>query len=268
MEPRRVAASRGWFWIVEAFRLFRHRPLVWLALNALLLFIGSVLMLVPLIGALVFALLTPVFMAGLMLGCRDVENGARLELVQLFQGFRHNATQLVTVGGVYLAGQVVVAGVMLFVGGEELKSVATGVMQGGADSQAATVSTDRLSFALLVGAALFTPLAMAVWFAPPLVALGGVPAFAAMQASIRGCLRNLFPMLVYGGGLVAVLLAFLFVLRAVLSVLPPQLGFVRGTVAIAAFVVWVTLALISVYTSYRDVFACEAGELQPIGNGR
>ena len=56
-------------------------------------------------------------------------------------------------------------------------------MQGGADSQAATVSTDRLSFALLVGAALFTPLAMAVWFAPPLVALGGVPAFAAMQAS-------------------------------------------------------------------------------------
>ena len=97
-------------------------------------------------------------------------------------GFRHNATQLVTVGGVYLVGQVLVAGVMLYVGGDDLRSVASRRDSRAGAEHATRESTDRLSFALLVGAALFTPLAMAVWFAPPLVALDDVPAFAAMKA--------------------------------------------------------------------------------------
>src|SRR5207342_2698464 len=104
MEPRQVGAGRGWKWIVAALQIFRQRPLVWLMLHTLLLLIGSALMRVPLIGPLVFALLTPVFTAGLMLACRAVENGGRVEFVHLFRGFRHNATQLVTVGGVYLVG--------------------------------------------------------------------------------------------------------------------------------------------------------------------
>jgi uncharacterized membrane protein len=255
MEPRRLRASRGWSWIVDALRIFRRRPLVWLMLNTLLLFIGSVLMLVPLIGPLVFALLTPVLMAGLMLGCRDVERGGKVEIAHLVLGFKHHGTQLVTVGGVYLAGQVVVAGVMFYVGGEDLRSVATGVMQSGAQSQAVPASTDRLSFALLVGAALFTPLAMAVWFAPPLVALEGLRAFDALKASIRACLGNLLPMLVYGAGLTGLLVLSLLVVRGVLWVLPAGVGFLRGLMAVAGFMLWVTLTLISVYTSYRDVFA-------------
>src|SRR5262249_49269117 len=189
-------------------------------LHTLLLFIGAAMMLVPLIGPLVFALLTPVFTAGLMLACRSVENGGRVELGHLFQGFRHNAAQLVTVGGIYLAGQVAVAGVMLYLGGDELRSVASEVMQNGADVPTTSTSTDKLSFALLVGAALFTPLAMAVWFAPPLVALDGMPAIAAMRMSIRACLGNLLPMLVYASGLTAALLLDLFAVRLILAVLP------------------------------------------------
>ena len=240
---------------MEAFQIFRRRPLAWLMLHALLLFIGSAMMLIPLIGPLIFALLTPVFMAGLMLGCRSVEDGGRVELAHLFQGFRHNATQLVTVGGVYLAGQVVVAGVMLYLGGDELRSVASGVIQDGADVPALSTSTDRLSFALLIGAALFTPLAMAVWFAPPLVALDGMPAFAAMRLSIRACLGNLLPMLVYAGGLTGLLMLDLLAVRLILSVLPAGIGFLRGFTAVAAFMLWVTLTMLSVYTSYRDLFA-------------
>jgi len=254
MEARHAAGGRGWRWIVAAFQIFRRRPLVWLMLHTLLLFIGSAMMLVPLIGPLVFALLTPVFMAGLMLGCRSVEDGGRVELAHLFQGFRHNATQLVTVGGVYLAGQVVVAGLMLYLGGGGMRRITSGVMQDGADIPAVSTSTDRLSFALLIGAALFTPLAMAVWFAPPLVALDGVPAFAAMRLSIRACLGNLLPMLVYAGGLTGLLMIDLLAVRLILSVLPAGIGFLRGFAAVAGFMLWVTLTVLSVYTSYRDLF--------------
>jgi uncharacterized membrane protein len=224
-------------------------------LNTLLLFIGSALMLVPLIGPLVFALLTPVFMAGLMLGCRDVAGGGRVELAHLLLGFKHHATGLVTVGGVYLAGQVVVAGVMLYVGGDDLSSVARGALQGG--TEALPASTDKVAFALLVGAALFAPLAMAVWFAPPLVALDGMPAVAAMKASIRACLTNLLPLLVYGAGLTGLLVAALLAVRVALSVLPAGVEFLRGLTAVAGFMLWVTLTLISVYPSYRDIFSRE-----------
>jgi hypothetical protein len=258
MEPRRVSAIRGWTWIAQAYRLFRRAPLTWLVLNTLLLFIGSALMLFPLVGPLVFALLTPVFMAGLMLGCRDVERGGQLEIAHLFRGFRHNGAQLVTVGGVYLVGQVLVAGVMLSLGGEQLESALQSAMQGSGQHAEPAPVPDRLPLVLLAGSALFVPLAMAVWFAPPLVVLDGLAAFAAMKASMRGCLRNLLPMVVYGAGLVGLLTAALFVLRAVLAVVPPAIGFVRGMSAVAVFLAWVTLTLISVYTSYRDVFPADA----------
>jgi hypothetical protein len=255
MEPGRVAAGRGWTWIVQAYRLFRRAPLTWLVLNTLLLLIGSALMLFPLVGPLVFALLTPVFMAGLMLGCRGLERGGPLEIGHLFRGFRQSGAQLVTVGGVYLVGQVLVAGVMLSLGGEQLESALQSAMQGAGEHAEPTPVPDRLPLALLAGCALFVPLAMAVWFAPPLVVLDGLPAFAAMKASLRGCLRNLLPMVVYGAGLVGLLTAALLVLRAVLVVVPPGIGFVRSMTAVAAFLAWVTLTLISVYTSYRDLFA-------------
>jgi len=135
-----------------------------------------------------------------------------------------------------------------------LRSIASGVMQDGADIPAVSTSTDRLSFALLIGAALFTPLAMAVWFAPPLVALDGVPAFAAMRLSIRACLGNLLPMLVYAGGLTGLLMIDLLAVRLILSVLPAGIGFLRGLAAVAGFMLWVTLTVLSVYTSYRDLF--------------
>jgi hypothetical protein len=128
-------------------------------------------------------------------------------------------------------------------------------MQDGADVPAVSTSTDRLSFALLIGAALFTPLAMAVWFAPPLVALDGMPALGAMRMSIRACLGNLLPMLVYAGGLTALLMIDLLAVRLVLSVMPAGIGFLRGFTAVAGFMLWVTLTVLSVYTSYRDLLA-------------
>ena len=257
IKQRRIAAGRGLRWIAEAFRLFRRGPLIWLLLNTLLLVIGSALMLIPLLGPVIFALLTPVFMAGLIVACRDTEGGKPVTLAHLFVGFRRNAAQLVTVGGVYLAGQLIVGGVMLFLGGDELRAVAAAAMQQSVGTEPVPAPGDKVYFALLVGAALFTPLAMAVWFAPPLVILRGAAPFAAMKASIRGCLDNLLPMLVYGAGLVGLLLGVLFVLRTVLAILPAGAGFLREVAAIGTFLTWVTLCLISVYTGYREVFSDE-----------
>jgi hypothetical protein len=89
--------------------------------------------------------------------------------------------------------------------------------------------------ALLVGLGLLVPLMMAYWFAPPLVALSGLSAIAAMKLSFIACLRNMLPFLLYG------LLVFLL---ALLAIVPFGLGLlVLGPTLMA-----------SMYVAYRDIF--------------
>jgi len=224
----------GWYWTTQAFELFRRNALNWIMLNLALLLIGLGLTVVPVIGAYALYLLTPLFLAGLMMACRDQEAGRELEISHLFRGFRHNASQLVTVGGVYLVGQVVIAGTVLSIGGAELQDLMRAAAEG-TGQQLTPAAADRISLAVLVGSAMFVPLVMAVWFAPMLVVFDEVPAVRAMQLSVRACLLNLLPFLLYGVimfGLLVVAVAPLF----------------------AGLVLWLPLAVISSYTSYRDIF--------------
>jgi uncharacterized membrane protein len=231
---RRVPAAHGWYWIAQAFGLFRRDALNWAMLNLALLLIALGLGLVPVIGAYTLYLMMPMFLGGMMVACRDQEAGREVEMTHLFRGFRQNATHLITVGGVYLVGQVVIAGTLLSIGGADLQEALRATAEGTA-VQFTPAAEDRILLAVLAGSALFVPLAMAVWFAPPLVILDNLPAVRAMQLSMRACLLNLLPFLFYG----VIMFGFLMVAMAPLF---------------AGLVVWVPLAVISGYTSYRDVF--------------
>ena len=230
---RRVPAARGWAWIAEAFGLFRRSPLIWIVLNLVLLGIGFALLLIPMLGPYLAYLLTPLFLAGLMTACREAERGNEIEIAHLFRGFSDNATQLVTVGGVYLVANVVIGGLAMAIGGADLQDAmrAAAAGTGGAEVQV----TNRALLAVLVSAALFVPLGMAVWFAPALVVLERVPGWRALLLSLQACVVNVLPFLAYG-----VIMSGLF--------------FVALLPALAGLVLWVPLAMISTYTAYRDVF--------------
>ena len=237
---RRVPTAHGWYWITQAFALFRRNALNWVMLNMALLLIALGLVVVPVIGAYALYLLTPMFLAGMMSACRDQEAGREVEIGHLFRGFRHNASQLVTVGGVYLVGQVVIAGLVLSIGGAELRGRDAGRGRGQCTAvHAGRRRPDSLSRCWWA-ARCSCRCAMAVWFAPMLVIFDEVPAVRAMQLSVRACLLNLLPFLLYGVimfGLLVVAMAPLF----------------------AGLVLWVPLAVISGYTSYRDVFPVPPG---------
>jgi len=87
MESRQANAGQGWRWIADAFALFRKSPLIWIVLFVLYFLIIMLVSVIPLIGPLVMSLLAPAFAAGFMLACRDLENGAELELRYLIAGF-------------------------------------------------------------------------------------------------------------------------------------------------------------------------------------
>ena len=243
MEARVVAAGRGWQWLVEGYGLFRKSPAMWIALTIVLALLWVVSLIIPVLGPLLFTLLSPVLFAGLMIGCRALENEEPLEIAHLFAGFKQQAAPLVTVGGVYLVGTVIVVGIVLVIAGDSMLPAV--LSKPGTDIEAMRAAARSMAFAFAVGAAVYLPLLMLIWFAPLLVVFNGLAPVAAMKLSFAACVRNMLPFLVYSA---AILLLWL-----VLS-LPAVLGAIGGLLVIALLVASIPVLICSIYASYKDIF--------------
>jgi len=230
MGGRAVGAGQGWTWIADGFGLFKKAPGMWIALVIVLFVILVVLAFIPLLGAVATFLLMPLFVGGLMLGCRALQGGGELELGHLFAGFKTHTANLVVLGALAIGGWIIV---MLPV----IAIVGTGTMFGMMRGDATGAAAMGGSFVLagLVAMALSIPIYMALWFAPALVVLRGLAPVAAVKESFLGCLKNIVPFLIYG---------LVMLVLGIVAAIPLGLGWlVLGPVAIA-----------SVYTAYRDIY--------------
>lgn len=227
--PRRVDAGRGATWIGEGWDLFKRSPGVWIAITLIGFVIMAVLSIAPVLS-LISNLIGPVFIGGLMLGCRAQAEGGELKLEHLFEGFKGPLIgPLILLGVVSLVGVALIMLVMMMTVGA---SVMGAMMSGG---HLHDVSVIGILLGMLLGLALLLPVAMALWFAPALVALRQVPPFEAVKLSFSGCLKNLLPFLVYG---------LLFLLIAIVASIPIFLGWlIAGPVLVA-----------SIYAGYRDIY--------------
>jgi len=244
MEPRAVSVGHGWTWIVQGFALFRKSPAVWLALLLLLFVSMKVVVRVPLLG-IIFVLLMPHFIVGLMEGCRALEHGSRLELGHLLAGFRRNAAQLVTIGGISLVGNFAVMMLVMELGGEAMTALAKAVTQGAQMTPQLTremqAATRTVAQALLIGTAVSLPLLMALWYAPLLVYFNDLGPLAALKSSFLACVKNTGAMLLYG----LVILVGMFIAMP-FSIAIGQYDF--------ALMLLAPIVVPSVYVSYKDVF--------------
>src|SRR3989304_2878199 len=145
-EGRSVAAGRGWDWIVEAFALFRKQPGIWILAAVVLGILFIAISMIPLLGSLANALLFPIFGAGLMLGCKALDQSGTLEISHLFAGFKQKTGDLVLVGVFNVVGWVVIGlAVMAVVGG----GVFMAMMRGG--TPGAGLSLLPMLIAMLLG---------------------------------------------------------------------------------------------------------------------
>jgi hypothetical protein len=230
MGGRAVGAGQGWTWIADGFDLFKKAPGMWIALVIVLFVILVVLAFIPLLGAVATFLLMPLFVGGLILGCRALQGGGALELGHLFAGFKTHTGNLIVLGALAIGGWIIV---MLPV----IAIVGAGALFGAMRGDAAGVAAIGGSFVLagLVAMALSIPIYMALWFAPALVVLRGLAPVAALKESFLGCLKNIVPFLIYG---------IVMLVLSIFATIPLGLGWlVLGPVAIA-----------SVYVGYRDIY--------------
>ena len=230
---QRVGVANGLKWIVDGFALFRLRPLVWIALAAVWLLLALVLVAIPTLGQLILYLVTPALGAGLLVGCRALERGNNLEIAHLFAGFRSHPAPLITIGGVYLLGNVITFGAFMMLGGERIISAA---LERASDPNA---PPPDIPAAPLLSVLLLVPLFMAVIFAPALAMFRGLPPLEAMRASFMACLENLLPVMLF-----AVVSAML----AMVAMLPYGLG----------TLIWIPVYAGAVYRGYQALFGDDA----------
>jgi len=228
---RGVAAGRGWDWIAAGWELFKKQAGMWIALTLVALVIFVVLAFIPFLGSIASIVLTPVFGAGIVIGCRAIEEGRALEIGHLFAGFKEKLAPLATVGAIYLGAAIVIALVVGLATGASIFAM----MSGHAPEVATPAAALTVVLALLIMLALLLPVMMAIWFAPPLVVFHDKSAVEAMQESFTGCLRNIVPFLVYG----VVMLAL-----SLVASIPLGLGWLVLGPVLAA----------SLYTSYKDIY--------------
>jgi uncharacterized membrane protein len=196
-EPRRVPVDAGMGWIAAGWQSFLAAPGHWIALFLVWVIVFVVVSLVPLVGGIAANLLMMIMMAGIALGCDAQRRGETLEISHLFAAWNSPARNpLLVLGLLYMVASIIVAVVMVVVMLVAFGGFAAFGGQGQAPSDAVMVPM-MIVFVLLM-LAVMIPLAMAIWFAPPLVAINGLAPMDAMKSSFDACARNLGAVIVYG----------------------------------------------------------------------
>ncbi len=226
-EGRRLPAGNGYRWLVTGWEMFRTAPATWIGISVAFLALMAVAGVVPILNFAV-NLVIPVFAGGIVIGCKAIDDGEGLRFEHLFAGFSRNLGGLLMVGLLFLLAVILVGATFGIV-------VALGVA--GAAITAGTFSP-MIVVAALVAAAVFVPIGMAVWLAPPLVVFHDVTAYQAMKTSFFVAWRNFMPFLVY---------SLVVLVAAIVASIPIFLG----------WLVLMPVLYASLYAFYRDAFFTE-----------
>ena len=144
---------------------------------------------------------------------------------------------MITIGGIFLTGNIITGSIMLGIAGNEALLVILGKSTG--DIEAMRAAMRSLLQGIAVGLAAFLPVLMAIWFAPALIVFRNTPPIEAMKQSFTACWRNTLPLLVYG---VATLV----------------LSFIASIPLMLGLIVLLPVLVCSIYASYKDIFPAVA----------
>jgi uncharacterized membrane protein len=240
-EPRGCPPSAGVYWIQDAWRLFRLNPFFWISMWAVFFLSMVVLSILPIVSVFM-TVLTPVFTAGFVFAAAKLEQGKTVGIEDLFVGFSRNLGALLGIGGlsfIFSALSLTVAVLitfLFFVDATTIKELLSG--QVNEELIRGYLTEEQLFLVLLVGLiylVLQVPLLMLTWFAPVLIIQHDIGVWQAMILSFFGCLRNVFPLLLFG---------LVFMGLFIIAIIPMFLG----------LIVVSPLFMLAFYTTYKDIF--------------
>jgi hypothetical protein len=230
-----LKAGRGGAWLVEAFHIFRRKPLAWVGLCAGWLVITFGLLLLPIIGGVIASFLQPVFFASFAIIAVRQLHGEKVLMGDLFLGFRRNLKPLINLGAILLMTEIAVFAIMALLG---LPMATAGDKPFTVNEYVEALGGKE--WILMLGFFLTVTIKGAFWFAPPLIALHDMSTTHAMRWSVYAFLANFGAMMLYG------ITLFMFFFAALI---PWALG----------LILVIPLMAISTYVGYREVFEAREG---------
>lgn len=262
MNYRKCNPLYGYRWFSEGVKIFFSQPWPWLAMVGITLLFLLVLSLLPLFGLIGIFTLFPGIAAGFMLACRAAMAQQAIGFPHLVAGFKTAARPLLAVGG--LAFLIFFLALLLILLGwrEEFQRLVELMQSQTPDKDVVLKAAQQLTQPSLLVLAVLLVLAIATWFAPALVLFKQIAARAAVRLSLRACLANFFPFLVFCLLLLLLDISISFILRLALSGLLSVGGAHVANAAAMVFTFPIVCAFLTIifgaaYVSYMDVFEFE-----------
>ena len=253
MKLQPVSARTGLTWVREGIRTFWRQPLAMAGLFFLFMAVVSVLSVIPLIGTAVALALLPAATLGLMAATREASEGKfpmPTVLASAFRAGRDRLTAMLQLGAYYAAAFMLVMGLSaLFDGGQFAQ-----MYLGGGSVTAETVQGEDFQTAMLVGMALYLPLALMFWHAPALVHWHGISPVKSLFFSFMACWQNKWAMLTYLLGWMTVFVVGGVVISLVASLMG---GAVMQVVLYPAALLMAAMFFTSFYFTFRDSFIAD-----------
>jgi hypothetical protein len=246
----KLPASVGWLWLKQGFALFRKQPAEMSTLFLSYMFLMFAIGVIPLLGQVLPIVLVPVFSMAFMQACASIEQGKKVYPNLLLTGFRSPAfRRLLQLGVLYLVAAVAaIAASMLVDGG-----VFWNVMSGRGAMEPATIRGSNISVAMLFAAAVYTPAAMAFWYAAPLIAWQGMGVGKAIFYSFFTVKRAGKAFLVYGLAWIVIGVLLPVMVSSIIALL-----FGKATVVMLVLlplsIVMTVVMYCSFYPTYTHIF--------------
>lgn len=249
----------GYRWLADGLRLFLGQAWAWLALVGITLVGILFLSILPLLGVAAIFVLFPCVSAGFLIAARAANAGEVLRFTHLGAGCKTQPKTLLATGALAF-GLFFLVLILLTVGWREQFIVLIKLTQGPAADQAAFLSAaNALTTPTLIAMGTLLFIAIATWFAPGLIIFQRHSARAAIAMSLRACLGNVAPFIVFAVLVFISNLALSFLLRLLLAAAHgiggAQAANILGMFLSFPLVCGFTAVLFAAaYLSYTDVF--------------
>ncbi len=221
---RKVSAAAAMEWFKKGWQIFMADPVAWVLISLLFLLITIVLMVVPLLGSLVYYLIAPALMAGMLRAAQDSLEGRQVRVEQLFSVLLEPTARqpMLMLGAILVAANFLVSllglGAIGMVGGHMGGMAGVGLFGG----------LLALIVSVLIGAAFF--------FAPADVLFRNTPPVEAIKRSFSAVIGNIWAMTVFG---------VIYFLLSIIASIPLGLG----------WLVLVPVLMGALYMAYQEIYA-------------
>jgi uncharacterized membrane protein len=234
MQINSISIAQVLDWFKMGWIIFINNPLQWFFILIVLFIISVVSNLIPLLGGLIFIVISPALFAGIFLATQKSANGEEINVMDLFSiiGDSSRRKAFFSLGMLSLLVNVMVLLIMFLpmMGAAGLGSMSSN------QSEMMPVITAGVGFgSLLLIVPLLIMYIMAMVYALPLMLFSNQGIKQSLLLSLKASVSNIFPMMVA---------SVIFLVLFLLALIPVGLG----------LLVLIPVSFGVIYSSYKDIF--------------